>query len=486
MLGEIHATLDNINTALEEQVAGQAATIAGLKRQIDSEKQYSRQLATALGAAHEQREGAQDGADGQARSPEERLSELLVSDKLIHEENGKVIAELHEANREKDETIARLQKALEAAERKNAEAERKLRSAQTQVQTLRRENQGAKAELSRQVATSECLIQQVEMQKETRDGLFKELDRSVAANERLSRASLGQQPSGGATSLPGGAFRSGPALKTLLEQTESAAAKDDLSNSFAKRLSVQSAADPSAGMAAAKVEFAPDRQRQGQRRASESHYFSANQSVAEEDAEVNRTLMVTLLEQQVRLLEDERDDLHRQKAQLLVEVDEFRQMADRMAVAIKDRDKEGRDDAFEQDEYIDELESQLDHLQQHVDAQDQYIAGQDEQIEELKAKLDGQASKARKIPLGEVRDASNLPAADEEESKASSKNKRQKIDPPQQPAVEVEQKENLMQQLIRRSSCIFGFAKPEPREAAVAATPINPKQGTYPSSIPEE
>ena len=42
MLSEIHATLDNINTALEEQVAGQAATVAGLKRQIDSEKQYSK------------------------------------------------------------------------------------------------------------------------------------------------------------------------------------------------------------------------------------------------------------------------------------------------------------------------------------------------------------------------------------------------------------------------------------------------------------
>ena len=68
------------------------------------------------------------------------MSELLVSDKLIHEENGKVIAELTEANREKDETIARLQKALTAAEKKNAEIERKLKSSQTQVQTLRREN----------------------------------------------------------------------------------------------------------------------------------------------------------------------------------------------------------------------------------------------------------------------------------------------------------------------------------------------------------
>ena len=300
----------------------------------------------------------------------------------------------------------------------------------------------------------------------------------------MSRASLGQQPSGGAISLSGGAFRSGPALKTLLEQTESAAAKDDLSNSFAKRLSMQSAADPSAGMAAAKVEFAPDRKQQERRRGTESHYFSANESVEEEDAEVNRSLMVTLLEQQVRLLEGERDDLHREKAQLLVEVEEFRQMADRMAVAIKDRDKEGRDDAFEQDEYIDELESQLDHLQQHVDAQDQYIAGQDEQIEELKAKLDAQASKARKIPLREVRDASNQPAADEEESKASSKNKRLKIDPPQQPAEEGEQKENLMQRLIRRSSAYFGFTKPDANGAAVTATPINPNQGTYP--IPEE
>ena len=129
MLSEIHATLDNINTALEAQVAGQAATITGLKGQIDAEKQYSKQLAEALGDAHKQREGAQNEADGLARS-EERLSELLVSDKLLLEENGRIIAELNEANANKDETITQLQKALKAAEKKNEENEKKLKSSQ--------------------------------------------------------------------------------------------------------------------------------------------------------------------------------------------------------------------------------------------------------------------------------------------------------------------------------------------------------------------
>ena len=41
MLSEIHATLDGINTALEEQVAGQVSAMAGLRAQLEGEKHYS-------------------------------------------------------------------------------------------------------------------------------------------------------------------------------------------------------------------------------------------------------------------------------------------------------------------------------------------------------------------------------------------------------------------------------------------------------------
>ena len=46
--------------------------------------------------------------DEDRRLNEQRLSELLITDKLIHEENEKVIAELRRENSEKDHEIARL------------------------------------------------------------------------------------------------------------------------------------------------------------------------------------------------------------------------------------------------------------------------------------------------------------------------------------------------------------------------------------------
>ena len=50
-------------------------------------------------------------------------------------------------------------------------------------------------------------------------------------------------------------------------------------------------------------------------------------------------MMVNLLEQQVRQLEEERNRLCEQKATLMVEVAEYRQMADELAVTIKNNDK---------------------------------------------------------------------------------------------------------------------------------------------------
>ena len=46
----------------------------------------------------------------------------------------------------------------------------------------------------------------------------------------------------------------------------------------------------------------------------------------------------------------------------MLEVEEYKQMADKMAISIKDNDKIRRNDYIERDDYIDSLEDQLDHF----------------------------------------------------------------------------------------------------------------------------
>ena len=68
----------------------------------------------------------------------------------------------------------------------------------------------------------------------------------------------------------------------------------------------------------------------------------------------------------------------------MLEVDEYKQMADKLAIAIKDTDKVRGNDFIETEDYIDSLEEQLDRFQHQIEAQDQYICNLEEQIEELK------------------------------------------------------------------------------------------------------
>jgi len=81
-------------------------------------------------------------------------------------------------------------------------------------------------------------------------------------------------------------------------------------------------------------------------------------------------MMVTLLEQQVRLLEEERNQLGEQKAKLMVEVFEYKEMADKMAVSIKNIDKSREDECCEQDDYIEQLESHLNRYEDQAEDQD--------------------------------------------------------------------------------------------------------------------
>ena len=68
----------------------------------------------------------------------------------------------------------------------------------------------------------------------------------------------------------------------------------------------------------------------------------------------------------------------------MLEVDEYKQMADKLAIAIKDTDKVRGNDFIETEDYIDSLEEQLDRFQHQIEAQDQYICNLEEQIEEFK------------------------------------------------------------------------------------------------------
>ena len=49
------------------------------------------------------------------------------------------------------------------------------------------ENKECRAELAKKQTAVECLAQQVQMQKDTKEQLFRELDQSMLANQRLSQ-----------------------------------------------------------------------------------------------------------------------------------------------------------------------------------------------------------------------------------------------------------------------------------------------------------
>ena len=58
-----------------------------------------------------------------------RVSELLLSDNLIHEENAKVIAELKETSKKSEAENRQLKKQLEEAKKQNERLEKNAKSA---------------------------------------------------------------------------------------------------------------------------------------------------------------------------------------------------------------------------------------------------------------------------------------------------------------------------------------------------------------------
>lgn len=91
--------------------------------------------------------------------------------------------------------------------------------------------------------------------------------------------------------------------------------------------------------------------------------FAAARNQSQHDG---RSAILTLLEQQARDLEREKDQLIDQKAKLMLEVDELKDLTEKMARVIVDRDKSFVNNNAEMDEYIDELEDRIDNLIQAV------------------------------------------------------------------------------------------------------------------------
>ena len=65
---------------------------------------------------------------------------MLISDKLIHEENAKVITEMQESNYVMSQELSTLRQAAKNAAQKQLETEKKLKSAQATIHTLKTEN----------------------------------------------------------------------------------------------------------------------------------------------------------------------------------------------------------------------------------------------------------------------------------------------------------------------------------------------------------
>ena len=84
--------------------------------------------------------GAADGHEKGEPKTGLRVSELLLSDNLIHEENAKVIAELKEAGEKREAENRQLKKKLEEVQKQNETLEKNAKSAQAQIQILKSEN----------------------------------------------------------------------------------------------------------------------------------------------------------------------------------------------------------------------------------------------------------------------------------------------------------------------------------------------------------
>lgn len=74
------------------------ATITSLQSQLAGVQSYNKNLQSALDDIKNRKHESAAEAKSADSYVATRLSEMLISDKLIHEENTKVIAELKEAN----------------------------------------------------------------------------------------------------------------------------------------------------------------------------------------------------------------------------------------------------------------------------------------------------------------------------------------------------------------------------------------------------
>ena len=182
--GELQQSLYQMTEALQGQVDSQLATMAALNQQIESLRDQNKCMQQKIEfTGRKGNNCAADGNQGHEQCEQKarmRVSELLLSDNLIHEENAKAISRLKERGEQREAENRQLQRKLEEARKQNEALEKKEKSAQAQIQMLKSENRKHQEGAAKQKFQVEGLMQKVKMQKETNDMVFKELEYSMA------------------------------------------------------------------------------------------------------------------------------------------------------------------------------------------------------------------------------------------------------------------------------------------------------------------
>ena len=142
-----------------------------------------------------------------------------------------------------------------------------------------------------------------------------------------------------------------------------------------------------------------------------------------------------------------------EKANLQLEINELKEQTDEMARTIKNNDVNESNKIHEYVDYIEDLEDELEDKIEELKVKDAKISNDQQLIDELREQIQRLKSFTQKRQVLEI-------ANPFEQSDEQLPSKRQKMDiaaaiGDQNPNAQ-EDKENFVQQLIRRSSCYIG------------------------------
>ena len=87
----------------------------------------------------------------------------------------------------------------------------------------------------------------------------------------------------------------------------------------------------------------------------------------------NKTMLISVLEQQSRQLEEERNALITEKAELQLEIEEHKETIGKIAVKVKENDMCHLEEINEYDEYVEKMEEEFCQMQVRMEAMEGYI-----------------------------------------------------------------------------------------------------------------